>query len=119
MSDGTRNGYMNRVPATISLTNYHFPGSAAPHGGRNKGMDLESGNDSLAGIGNDDSGIIFVLCRLGGAVPKSARKKPSCWRKANKDKEGRSGMLPLLSSRHSLCADFRSIRVVDILMLLW
>jgi len=27
--------------------------------------------------------------------PKSARKKPSCWRKANKDKERRSGILPL------------------------
>ncbi|HOH30580.1 MAG TPA: hypothetical protein PLC40_12965 [Candidatus Hydrogenedentes bacterium] len=26
---------------------------------------------------------------------KSARKKPSCWRKANKDKERRSGILPL------------------------
>jgi hypothetical protein len=26
---------------------------------------------------------------------KSARKKPSCWRKANKDKERKSGILPL------------------------
>ena len=28
-------------------------------------------------------------------TPKSARTKPSCWRKANKDKERRSGILPL------------------------
>jgi len=28
-------------------------------------------------------------------LPKSARKKPSCWCKANKDKECRSGILPL------------------------
>jgi len=28
-------------------------------------------------------------------APKSALKKPSCWRKANKDKERRSGILPL------------------------
>ncbi|OQC08259.1 MAG: hypothetical protein BWX80_00540 [Candidatus Hydrogenedentes bacterium ADurb.Bin101] len=27
--------------------------------------------------------------------PESARKKPSCWRKANKDKKRRSGLLPL------------------------
>jgi hypothetical protein len=28
-------------------------------------------------------------------LPKSAPKKPSCWRKANKDKERRSDILPL------------------------
>jgi len=43
-----------------------------------------------------NSGIAGIPCaRVCRESPKSARKKPSCWRKVNKDKERRSGILPL------------------------
>jgi len=37
-------------------------------------------------------------------IPKSARKKPSCRCKANKDKERRSGILPLCIKTHMRAA---------------